>query len=201
MKDESDVGFVPSYSSFIPSLRRIDLFAAVLFHHHAIAQVVKLDAGHECPHEHDSTAGRDFDVLLVGTIGNVIGSEAWTFVLNAHPQPLWRHAAEHVHVLGGIRPIAVANGVDERLLERQVDAVDIVLRPIVGFELFEDFVENLTASACLAGDPQVEVPRPVQVFHGLARLGSAGLVERQPNRHRLTRNGAEPARGSADTSC
>ena len=103
---------------------------AALFHDDAVAAVVVLDAVHEVPHQQHAAPARGLDVVFVGRVGDLGGIEAVPLVDDLDLEAIVRQAKAGAHHLVWIQPVAVADGVDQRLFNGQVDAEDFVLAPL-----------------------------------------------------------------------
>ena len=70
----------------------------------------------------------------IGRVGKTVGVEAGAFVDDFHPNLLRREPTTETDVLGRIQCVAVANGIDQRLVDRQMNAEDVATRPVQGFK-------------------------------------------------------------------
>ena len=70
----------------------------------------------------------------IGRVGKTVGVEAGAFVGDFHPNLLRREPTAETDVLGRIHRIAVADGIDQRLVDRQVNAEDVAPSPVQGFK-------------------------------------------------------------------
>ena len=106
------------------------LCANLFFQHHVVAAVEELDTRHEGPHQHHAAAAGAGKVGGIGRVGQLAGIETGALVGDFHPDLLRRKRAAKMDVfgLGSIR-VAVYDGVDQRLIDRQVDAEDVVAAP------------------------------------------------------------------------
>ena len=95
-----------------------------------------------------------------GRVGDGAGSKpALVGDFDAHA--IGGYLAAYPHALFRVQPVAVLNGVDQGLFHGQLDAEDVVLAPVPGFELGEQFFQHLPADQRIAGNHMLASPDPV----------------------------------------
>ena len=142
---------------------------SLLFQHHVTTAVVELDVGHERPHQHHAAPARTVQVGRIGGIRETVGIEAGAFVSDLDPDFFGRKPTTETDVLGPVQMVTVNSGVHQGLVDRQVDAEDVVPRPVQGLQLMEQHVQKLPPDCGVVGKHLVALPCHVVVGSGHTR--------------------------------
>ena len=102
---------------------------AVFFHRHAIAAFIVFDARHVGLDQRQAAAAGALQVFVGRAVGHGVRLKAAAFVAHSQPESLRADFALDMHVLRFVEPIAVPDGVGERLFECQLDAEQVAAVP------------------------------------------------------------------------
>lgn len=125
-----------------------------------VASVVEFDARHEGTHEHDAASAGAFEMGRVGGVGERVGIEAWAFVGDFDADFGGREAAGESDVFRFVHGVAVEDGIDESLVDGEMDAEDVAPSPMQQFELRENLVEQLSPDGGIVRNHLVTSPGP-----------------------------------------
>ena len=130
-------------------------------------------------HEEQAAAAGALDILDGHRIGHVFRVEAAAFVGDADVEALAREHVVDMHLLGAVHPVAVLDGVDQRLFQGKFDAEDLTLLIAMRDEGTLDLLLNPTCFVGVAGD---------QVFPGalLADFAHGAFLAKLQFRHKLS---------------
>jgi hypothetical protein len=120
-------------------------------------------------------------VLIVGGVGHVRRIETLALVRNDDPNQVGRHAADHANLFSRVQVIAMLDRVDQCLFQRQMDAEDVMLGPVVLLELTQHLVAELSPGPGQAGDQMVAAPNPSRWGHVLCSEHAAARAETVTN--------------------
>src|SRR5262245_19182484 len=101
----------------------------MLFHHHALTAIQIFYPRHVVSHQHDPSAARAVKVFFGGAIRNVGGIEAGSFVYHLNKKVVGAQLAGDVNLFAMVGGVAVPDGIDQSLLNRQMDSENLLLAP------------------------------------------------------------------------
>ena len=100
---------------------------ADLRHADRSASIVVRDLGHVVPHQEQAPAAGPFQVLRRGRVWHVVGIKAGAFIDDLDLEPIRVDAVRNADRLGPVQLVAVFDGVDQGLFEREADAEDFLV--------------------------------------------------------------------------
>src|SRR5262249_23538077 len=140
---------------------------ANLAHENGVASRAKRDGTHVVTHQHETAATGTFQVFGGRGIGHLAGIEASALISDVNVKALRADPVSNLDAFLAIEVVAVLNGVNESLFERQADAEDLVFRVAMRFQLAFNFFLHAPRFGRIAVDDNVRRISLADVAHGV----------------------------------
>jgi hypothetical protein len=125
-----------------------------------VAGGIEGDSGHEGTHQENASPAGFSEEGVVGRVWQQFGGEARAFVGDFNSDQVRREPADEMHFFRSIFLVAVNDGVDQGLVDGQVDTKHVAIGPVFVFQFTKHFLKDTPSGSHIAGEFIFALPGP-----------------------------------------